>query len=261
MTAARPGGPATTVLTAVSDQLGAPVTRDGAREEARRELSRQVYRDAGPGWFTRALNWFNERLSDLWDWITPDPDVGVAGFRGLGVLALVLVLVTLLVVVRLWLGPVRRSSSGRPEGGDLSSPLTADQLRALGNAQAERGDLADAVRTRLRAVARMLEERTLIDPRPGRTAGELVSDLRAATAGGAAGGVAPRVTAGGTFGDPAGALSAAVEVFSEIWYGGRPATRHDYEVVVRADEELARIRRAQNQGQDRSDDGYRAVPA
>ncbi|MEX5633613.1 DUF4129 domain-containing protein [Parafrankia sp. FMc2] len=257
MTAARPGGPATTVLTAVSDQLGAPITRDGAREEARRELSRQVYREAGPGWFTRALNWFNERLSDLWDWIIPDPGVGVAGFQGLGVLALVLVLVTLLVVVRLWLGPVRRSSSGQREDGDLSSPLTADQLRALGDAQAERGDFADAVRTRLRAVARMLEERTLIDLRPGRTAGELVSDLRAATAGGAA----TRVTAGGASGDPVGALSAAVEVFSEIWYGGRPATRHDYEMVVRADEELGRIRRGQGQSQDRSDDGYRAVPA
>ncbi|ABW15190.1 putative integral membrane protein [Parafrankia sp. EAN1pec] len=233
---------------AAGGPLGGPVTREGAQDEARRELSKSVYQDAQPDWFTRAITWINDRLADLWNWLTPDTGAGVGGFNGLGVLAVVLVLVALAVVIRLWLGPVRRTARDQAEETDLSSPLTADQLRVLARDQAGQGAYAEAVRSRLRAIVRMLEERGVLDPRPGRTAGELVDAVRAAI---------------DRDSDAIGALVAAVEVFSEIWYGGGPATEQAYEVLVRADEQLTGVRGRPGHGRSdgRSDDGSRPVPA
>lgn len=206
--------------------LGGPITRDGAREEARRELSKSIYQDAEPGWFSEAVTWINERIADLFDFVVPEPDAdGIAGFRGLGVLALLLLLIVLAVVVRLWLGPMRRTARARDSDVDLSSPLSADQLRAQAEEHAGRGAYAEAVRSRLRAVVRMLEEKGVLDQRPGRTAGELVDEVRRLTA------------------EPVGQLATAVEAFSEIWYGGRPASPNAYQTVVAADQALASLRR------------------
>lgn len=80
--------------------------------------------------------------------------------------------------------------------------LTADQLAAAGR-------YAEAVRERLRAIVRALIEAEVIEHRPGWTVTEL------ADAGGRA---RP---------DTAAALRAAAELFSEIWYGQRPATSDD----------------------------------
>lgn len=252
MTAAQPGGTVTTVAAAANSLLGGPVSRDGAREEARRELSKNVYTEGRPGWFESTVDWIDDRISNLWEWVVPDPSAGVGGFKGLGVLAFVLVLVVLLIVVRLWLGPVRRTARDTTTEGELSGPLTAAELRDLSRDEAARGDHANAVRSRLRAVARMLEERALLDPKPGRTARELISDLR---------GVAPRtgglVSDGGSD-DPIAALTAAVDVFSEIWYGGRPATAQAYEIVVRADDVLGALRR--RAGRAPADDDSFVVP-
>mgnify|MGYP001406833817 CR=1 FL=1 len=205
--------------------VGGPVTREGAAEEARRELSKSIYRDGEPDWFTRLVNWINRKLAELWDWLTPDPGEGIGGWSGLGILALVLVAIALIVIARLWLGPVRRTARADAAEHELSSPLTADQLRAEAEEHAGRGEYAEAVRSRLRAIVRMLEEKGVLDPRPGRTAGELVGDVR-------------RITA-----DPVPALAEAVEVFSEIWYGGRPAAESSYQVMVTADSALAALRR------------------
>ncbi|WP_313954636.1 DUF4129 domain-containing protein [Frankia sp. EI5c] len=241
------------------------MTRDGAREEARRELSRGIYQDARPSWFDRATSWINDKLSDIWHWLTPDTGSGVGSFRGLGVFALVIVLVVLVVVLRLWLGPVRRTARDDEGEAALSSPLTATQLRALARAQADRDEYADAVRSGMRAIARMLEERAVLDPRPGRTAGELITDLRAAIRPAAPALATPGPAGTGADGDgrpgePAiRALADAVEVFSEIWYGGRPASREAYEKVLRADEELGRVRR--RSGRDLSADNSPPVPA
>nr|WP_051105778.1 DUF4129 domain-containing protein [Parafrankia discariae] len=255
-------------LVAAGGPLGGAVTREGAQEEARRELSKSVYQDAQPDWFTRAIGWINDRLADLWNWLAPDSGAGVGGSNGLGVLAVVLVLVALAVVIRLWLGPVRRTARDQADETDLSSPLTADQLRALARDQADRGAYAEAVRSRLRAIVRMLEERGVLDPRPGRTAGELVGAVRAAASrDSTATATARDSTATARDSTAIGALVAAVEVFSEIWYGGRPATEEAYEVLVRADEELSGLRGRSGRGQpgdhagDRSGGGSRPVPA
>ncbi|KPM51443.1 hypothetical protein CcI49_33305 [Frankia sp. CcI49] len=258
MTIARPGVHLTTAAASSGGLPGGPVTRDGAREEAHRELSRSIYRDDERGWFSRTIDWINDRLADLWHWLTPDPDSGLGGFQGLGVLALVIALVALVVVLRVWLGPVRRSARLQLDEATSPGPLTAAQLRALSRTQAEQGDHAEAVRSRLRAIARMLEERGVLDPRPGRTANELISDLRAVAGPSAVRPLAGETTGGGPS-DPIATLAVAVEVFSEIWYGGRPANLEAYEVVVRADENLGRIRGSI--GRDRAPDDAPPVRA
>ncbi|MCM3926362.1 DUF4129 domain-containing protein, partial [Frankia sp. AiPs1] len=59
--------------------------------------------------------------------------------------------------------------------------------------------------------------------------------------------------------DGQAAMATAVDVFSEIWYGGRPATAAAYQVLVDADTVLSRLRRGAG-GRD-SAAGSLAVPA
>jgi len=210
--------------------LGGPVSRDGARDEARRELSRDVYgRQDGrhsPGWLHRLVDWINHKLGQIFDWLDPGKAHGGTGnYTGLGIFAVLLVLIVLAVVARLWLGPVRRAARSRTNDTDLASPLSARALRADAEEHAHAGRYAEAVRSRLRAVVRMLEEKGVLDPRASRTAGELVTEMTAVT--------------------PTGIdeLRVAVAVFSDVWYGGRAAGPESYQAVVRADDTLATVRR------------------
>jgi hypothetical protein len=61
------------------------------------------------------------------------------------------------------------------------------------------------VRERLRAIVRSLEERAVLEPRPGRTADEAASE------------------AGAALPDCAAGLRSAALLFDDVWYGGRPA--------------------------------------
>jgi hypothetical protein len=80
--------------------------------------------------------------------------------------------------------------------------LTADQLAAAGRYK-------EAVRERLRAILRDLIERGILPPSPGWTVMELAA---------AAARVRPPL---------AQPMTSAARVFSEIWYGLRPATADD----------------------------------
>jgi hypothetical protein len=219
---------------------GPPITRDGARDEARRELAKSIYDDSEPDWVTQVFEWINRQVIRLWNWLNPDTSGGIGGFTGLGALAIVLVLVALVVVARLWLGPVRRSARRPHDEVDLHSTSSSSQLREEAEAFAGRGAYAEAVRSRLRAVVRMLEERGVLDPRPGRTAQEIAAEV---------GGLAPAA---------ADALDAAVSVFGEIWYGGRAASEDSYATVVHADLALSKLRRRALSDDDPSE---LAVPA
>ena len=93
--------------------------------------------------------------------------------------------------------------------------LTADQLAAAGR-------YAEAVRERLRAVVRDLIERGVLPYSPGWTVTELAA---------AAARVRPPLA------EP---LSGGVAVFSEIWYGLRPATAEDDAAMRRHADAIAR---------------------
>jgi hypothetical protein len=135
----------------------------------------------------------------------------------LGLLIIIAVLALILVLlVR------RRGASGRLQrrghtGLELPPDRSADDLRAEADALAGRGEWAAAVRARLRAVIRALEERGVLDPRPGRTAAEVAAE------------------AGSARPDLREQLWSGALTFGEIWYGGRRATADDDRILADLD--------------------------
>jgi hypothetical protein len=93
--------------------------------------------------------------------------------------------------------------------GDELPDLPAADFVSLADRFAAEGRFAEAVRERLRAIVRELIDAGLIDNRPGWTVTELAT---------AAGAARPPVRPG---------LDAASRLFSDIWYGQRPATADD----------------------------------
>jgi hypothetical protein len=194
------------------------LTRDGARDAVQEELRKQEYVEAQPSLVTRALDWLFDALSDVLDGAA-----AVAPGGTLGVIALLVLLGLFVAVVLLRIGPLGRTSAPPPlfEGGRA---LSAADHRRLAEAAAGEGRFAEAVRERLRAVVRDLEARGALDPRPGRTAGEVARD---------AGAVVPALAAD---------LSRATSLFDEVWYGGRPADASSYAVLVAVDDEVGASR-------------------
>ncbi|HEV2889694.1 MAG TPA: DUF4129 domain-containing protein, partial [Frankiaceae bacterium] len=98
------------------------------------------------------------------------------------------------------------------------------EYRAEAERLAEKGQYKEAVRARFRAIIRELEQRAVLDPRPGRTAGEIARE------GGAA---VPAIGAD---------LRAVAETFNLVWYGRHVATRTEYDTVRAADERIRHAR-------------------
>jgi hypothetical protein len=195
--------------------LGLVVDRDTAREAAERELRRREYVDAQPSPLVRLAGRVLREIGELLD-----RAAGAAPGGRLGLLALLALVVLLVAVVLARVGPLARTS--RPPALFAgSATLTADEHRALAQSAAEQGRWADAVRERLRAVVRELEARGALDPRPGRTAGEVARDGGAAVP------------------DVAPDLARAAALFDEVWYGGRPADASSYALLVAVDERVS----------------------
>jgi hypothetical protein len=196
------------------------VTRDAARRAAREELLNRRYHDAQPPLVVRLVGKLIRKLIELIDRAA----TGVpGGLTGLLLFALVIGGLVALVVVKL------RPTRGRAGSADVfttGAELTAEAHRALADEAAAIGQFADAVRERLRAIVRELEARGVIEPRPGRTAGEVARDGSAAV---------PLI---------AGALQRATTTFDEIWYGGRGADASSYSVLVECDRTVSSARLA-----------------
>jgi hypothetical protein len=175
------------------------LSREAAQELARQELAKQIYREAGPGLLERVLGWLLDKLSDVLDRVA-----GVSPGGYAGVVVVLLLLVAAAIAIRLRVGPLGRQEDVG-QSLFLGRARSSGEHRAAADAHASRGEWAEAVRERLRAVVRSLEERAVLEPRAGRTADE------AAAEGGAA---LPAAAAD---------LGAAARLFDEIWYGGRPA--------------------------------------
>jgi len=191
------------------------LTRESARDAAREELRRREYADAQPPLLLRLLGRGLRAIGDVLDRAASAAPGGL-----LGLIALLVLLGLLVAVVLSRVGPLARRGRSTPlfQG---SADLTAAQHRELAEQAAREQRFADAVRERLRAVVRDLEARGALDPRPGRTAGEVARD------GGAA---VPAL---------ADDLRRAAVVFDEIWYGGRTADAATYATVVAVDAKVA----------------------
>lgn len=175
------------------------ITRDEAREAAERELSKGIYHLDDPSLLERGISWLFREFTEL---LTRAGQVSPGGYTGLVVLALLAVVAV--VAIRLAIGRVARTATADRAVFD-ASPRTAAAHHSAADEHAARGVWAEAVRERLRAIVRGLEERDLLEPRTGRTAHEAATE---------AGAVLPGC---------AGGLHEAARIFDDVWYGSRPA--------------------------------------
>ena len=199
---------------------GTGLDREAAQRAAREELSRRPYQEAKPPWTYRLVNWVFEQIDKA---LSKATEVLPGGALGLVLLALLLLGLTGLVVWRVRPSVVARGDEAL--FGD-TAVLTADDHRRAADEAAADGRWADAVRERLRAVARELESRGVLDPRPGRTADELAREAGAAVT------------------SVAAPLARGVRVFDDVWYGGREADARSYAVLVEVDSAVRSARLA-----------------
>ncbi|MEV6834092.1 DUF4129 domain-containing protein [Streptomyces sp. NPDC051133] len=197
-----------------------PVTlpRDPAREAARRELSKRMYHENDPGLIQRALN-------ALWNWLDRLFGSAASATPGGPVGLVVVALVVIAVLAALWwrLGTPRRRPASTAVLFD-DRPRSAAEHRASGEAHAAQGHWNQAVQERMRAIVRSLEERALLDARPGRTADEAAAE------------------AGRSLPAHTDRLRAAAREFDDVTYGGRRATEQSYHRIAELDRDLERTR-------------------
>jgi Domain of unknown function (DUF4129) len=188
------------------------VDRDTAHQAAQRELDKPIY---PKGSLTQRLyEWIHDLLFRFIEKGSSVP----GGWFTLSVL-FVLLIVAIVVTIR-----VARLTIRTWRGGDYqlfdTGQLSADQHRAIAERFAVEGNWAAAIRHRLRAVARGLEEARILDPVPGRTANELATD------------------AGARLPHLASELSYAATAFNDVTYGERPGTPAAYQLIADLDEHL-----------------------
>ncbi|WP_405789143.1 DUF4129 domain-containing protein [Streptomyces sp. NBC_00029] len=199
-----------------------PVTtpRDAAREAAERELSKPMYHENDPGLLERALRSFLDWVDDLFS--------SAAGATPGGTLGIVvIVLLTAAAVALLWwrLGTPSKAPAGA--GALLGERIrSAADYRTEAEAHAAAGRWTEAVQARMRALVRSLEERTLLDPRPGRTADEAAAEAA--------------VTLPGHAAD----LRTAALAFDDVTYGGRAGDPAMYATLRDLDTAVERTRPA-----------------
>ncbi len=180
-----------------------------ARRLLRAELSDPAYHRDDPSWVSRAVSWLVRQVGHLLDSVSSTPAGNAAA-----VVVLLALLVAGVLVVRA--APARRHRRALEPLFSAVERSAADHRHAADTAAAS-GDWGTAVRERLRAVVRDLEERAVLDVRPGRTADEAAALGAAALPGCAA------------------ALRSGSRVFDEVVYGRRPARREDHEQLLALD--------------------------
>ncbi|MET7284219.1 DUF4129 domain-containing protein [Streptomyces sp. NPDC005573] len=201
---------------------GPPVTvpREAAREAARRELAKRMYHESDPSLVQRALNavwhWFGRTLGAASS-VTPGGTVGLV--------AVILVVVAVLAALWWRLGTPHRPAASAPALFDERTRTAADH-RAAAEAHAAQEHWSQAVQERMRAIVRSLEERTLLDSWPGRTADEAAAE---------AGRFLPAHT---------DRLRSAARQFDDVTYGGRSASEQSYRRIAELDRDLERTRPA-----------------
>ncbi|WP_374196039.1 DUF4129 domain-containing protein [Streptomyces sp. TS71-3] len=212
--------PSAVLLPRASDDPPVTISRDPAKEAARRELSKRMYHENDPGLLHRLLNRFLSWVHHLFNAAS-----GVTPGGGLGLFVVVLLVLALALALWWRLGTPRRApASAAPLFHDR--PRSAAEHRATAEAHAAQGHWNQAVQERMRAVVRALEERALLEPRPGRTADEAAAEAALALP---------------THEDR---LRAAARDFDDVAYGGRSSDEPAYRRMSALDEDLARARPA-----------------
>jgi hypothetical protein len=195
--------------------------RDTAREWLMSELQRPEYAER-ESLLARLINWVLERLDEI-EWPAALTTAGPQ-------LAITIAVIAAVVIGIAWLvaGPVRlgRDRARSAKVLDSDDTRSAAELRASADAAAASGDWRTAAVERFRAVVRSLEERVIIDPRPGRTAQEAAGD------------------AGERLPAQAARLRSGADLFDGVEYGDLVATAADDAALRELDAEVAAARPA-----------------
>jgi hypothetical protein len=188
------------------------IDRDAAHEAAQRELAKPIYPKAS------LTERFAEWLDDLLYRIAQEGSSLPGGWFTVSILLIVLA-AAIVVAAR-----IARRTMRTNRGGDHalfdSQELSARQHRATAEQYAAVGNWTAAIRHRLRAIARQLEEDGVLNPVPGRTATELAKD------------------AGAAIPDLTGELTQAANAFNDVTYGERPGTESAYRMIAELDSHL-----------------------
>jgi hypothetical protein len=188
------------------------IDSNAAHEAARHELSKPIY--PKQSLTERLLDWIDEMLYKLAKAGSSVP----GGWLTIGVLLIVLV-IAIVVAVQIARRTMRTAGGGSYAMFD-DHQLSAAEHRATAEQFAAAGNWPAAIRHRLRAVARQLEERAILEAVPGRTATELARDAGRA--------VPPLATE----------LIYAAEAFNDVTYGHRPGTEQAYRMIADLDDHL-----------------------
>ncbi len=179
-----------------------------AREWVETELRDPAYAAAQPGPLDRAISFVLERIGSveggpsLWFWL---------------VLLVVVAVVGVLVVRRNGVARARARTGSAAGAVGVDPAVTSEEYRRRAVSAAAAGDWHTAVLEQFRALVRSLEERTVLEPRPGRTADEAARE------------------AGELLPDRASELDAVARVFDDVCYGDREARPEHHHQVAAVD--------------------------
>jgi hypothetical protein len=187
------------------------INRDAAHQAAQHELAKPIYPKASLT--ERLIDWIDELVYKLMAASSSVP----GGWFTLGVLVILLA-IAIVVAIRIARRTMRTNRGGYALFGEHE--LSAAEHRATAEQYAAAGNWSAAIRHRLRAVARQLEESAVLDPIPGRTANELARD------------------AGRTIPNLAAELTRAADAFNDVTYGERPGTESAYRMIADLDDHL-----------------------
>jgi hypothetical protein len=217
---AAPAGAADALPTAFTDD-GSPVTtpRVPAREAAERELSKGEYHQNDPGLLNRILDWLWEHIGSL---LASAADSSPGGWVGLTTIVLLLLLLG--IALRLRLGRLRPGPVSEDPALFTKGPRSAADHRTAAETHAAAGCWNQAIQERMRAMVRSLEERALLDHRPGRTADEAALE------------------AGRALPAHADALRSAARSFDEVTYSDRQLDAAAYATLRDLDSALQQAR-------------------
>lgn len=193
---------------------------DEARRWAEEELSGALYREAEPTPIDRFARGVAEFIGSIFSGQVPET-LG----PWLAAAAIAVVVVLILIAILIWGRPRRAARSRAPIalfGADETR--TADELRADAEAAAARSEWDAAIVLRVRALARGLAERTIIDPQPGATVHRFAADASRA------------------FPEARDDLTAVARSFDDVRYLRRPGSAEAYGAVRSLDQRLASAR-------------------
>lgn len=192
------------------DMPAVDIDRDSAHDAAARELSKPIYPENSL--LDRLADWFNDLVHRL----IRNGSALPGGWLTIVVLGLLTVAAVIVAV------HVARRTMGRAGGADFygNQTLSAADHRARSERSAAQGDWTAAIRQRVRAIGRQLEEDGALNPVPGRTAAELAAD------------------AGALLPGYADQLATAAAAFDDVTYGDHTGTEPAFRLVADLDNRL-----------------------